>query len=76
MSRNRLERLVASFVAAYLETACSLLGHPGGCGLLNRRFLVWYVEVADEFLFDWPSPTVRLWRWAVLGDEEAVVVRA
>lgn len=53
-------------VAAWLlESMCEASGHWAGCALLNHRILLFYDEERDRFRLDLPSPTYRLWCWAL-----------
>lgn len=52
-------------VAAVLDRLCWATHDIGGCGWLNREFLLFYVEAGDRFRLTLPSPTYRLWRWAM-----------
>ena len=52
-------------IAWLLESLDTALGHWAGCGLLNSRIYLLYDEERDDFRINLPSPTSRLYFWAI-----------
>jgi hypothetical protein len=62
-----VKRRIAAILAALLDRTCDLSGHWAACGLLNSRIRLGYDEATDAYRIDLPSPTYRLYWWAILN---------